>query len=87
MRSKRIALQEGLHDLAQQLREAGYEIVSLDEGGEPLDVMIYSGENKKYLAHNLSGELKVPANNQFVNLLNADEFDHEELIRQIEMLE
>ncbi|GAB6084905.1 YkuS family protein [Alkaliphilus crotonatoxidans] len=86
MKQKRIALQEGLHQLAAQLKEEGYQIVSVDDGGEPLDVIIYSNKNKKYLAHNLTGAITSSANNQFVTMINADEYSYEELLRQIESI-
>lgn len=39
----KVAVQNGLGDIATQLSEQGYEIVSMEENTAPVDVIVYSG--------------------------------------------
>lgn len=86
MAKKVIAVQEGLHRVADYLKEAGYQITSIDDGSVPIDVIVYSSENKEYLAHNTTGKIGIAANNKFVKMINVDEIDRENIIPTIEEL-
>lgn len=41
--SLKVAVQNGLGDIAARLGEQGYEVVSMEENAEPVDVIVYSG--------------------------------------------
>ncbi|SNS24834.1 Uncharacterised protein family (UPF0180) [Anaerovirgula multivorans] len=87
MKSKLIAVQEGLHEAAKILREKGYRVTTIDKAKEPIDVIIYSNRNNDYLAHNTTGEIRVPSYNQFVKMINVEEVDINNLVSTIEELE
>ncbi len=84
---KRVAVQEGLHEAAELLKEKGYSVTNIDESKVPIDVIIYSNGNKEYLSHNIKGEMEMPSNNQFVKMINIDEVGIEELINKIEEID
>ncbi|KAB3538609.1 hypothetical protein F8154_01570 [Alkaliphilus pronyensis] len=84
---KVIAIQEGLHDAAKLLREAGYSITSVDNSEKPIDAIVYSFNNKDYLAHNMTGELKITDNNKYVKMINLDEIGVDYLINAIEEMD
>lgn len=39
----KVAVQNGLSEIRQKLQESGYEVVSMEENTEPVDVIVYSG--------------------------------------------
>lgn len=87
MKGKRVAVQEGLHEAAKLLKEKGYQVTTIDNADEAIDVIVYSGKNQKYLAHNMTGNIGVKANNNFVKMINLDEISMQNLISNIEELE
>lgn len=87
VKSKVVAVQEGLHDVAKLLREKGYNITTIDIANEPIDVIIYSNENNDYLAHNTTGVIDLVSYNQFTNMINLDEVGLDNIITTIEQLE
>ncbi len=84
---KLVAVQEGLHEAAELLKEKGYRVTNIDESTLPIDVIIYSSHNKEYLSHNKVGELPIPSNNQFVKMINIDEVGIKDIINKIEELD
>lgn len=84
MNKRIIAVQEGLHQVAALLKKEGYPVTTIDDSSLPIDVIIYSSQNNDYIAHNMSGRLEVPANNEFVKMINIDEIGIDNLISTIE---
>lgn len=41
----KVAIQNGLQEIADKLMAKGIEVVSLEESQEPVDAMVYSGVN------------------------------------------
>ncbi len=87
MKNKIIAVQEGLHEVAEMLKTSGYHVTTVDESNLPIDIIIYSSQNTDYLAHNTSGQIAIPANNEYVKMINYDEVGKDRLISSIEELE
>ncbi|SES64324.1 Uncharacterised protein family (UPF0180) [Natronincola peptidivorans] len=87
MKSKLIAVQEGLHETAELLKKQGYRVTTIDQANEPIDVIIYSSKNKEYLAHNMRGNISIPSYNQFVKMINVDEVGINNIINNVEELE
>jgi len=84
---KLIAVQEGLHEVADYLQANGYRVTNIDNSRNPIDVIVYSSSNDEYLAHNMTGVIQLPANNKFVKMLNIDEVGMEDIINRIEEIE
>ncbi|ABR49051.1 hypothetical protein Amet_2901 [Alkaliphilus metalliredigens QYMF] len=87
MGTKRIAVQEGLHEEAKLLRVNGYEVTTVDNATEPIDVIVYSNKNTNYLAHNTTGKLGIESYNKFVKMINVEEVGREGLISVIEEIQ
>ena len=87
VKSKVVAVQEGLHDVARLLREKGYNVTTIDMANEAIDVIIYSNENNDYLAHNTTGIIDLVSYNQFTSMINLDEVGLDNIITTIEQLE
>ncbi|KAB3533211.1 YkuS family protein [Alkaliphilus serpentinus] len=86
MAKKTIAVQEGLHNVASHLKEAGYKITTIDDGSAPIDLIVYSTKNMDYIAHNTSGTLRIGGNNKYVKMINVDEVGLKNIISTIEEL-
>lgn len=84
MKGKLIAVQEGLHEATETLRQKGYRITMIDEANEPIDVIVYSNRNVNYLAHNTTGKIHIPSYNKFVKMINIEEVGINNLISTIE---
>ena len=84
---KLIAVQEGLHEVADYLKANGFRVTNIDNSKNPIDVIIYSSSNDEYLAHNMTGEIQVPANNKFVKMINIDEVGIQDIIDRIEEIQ
>lgn len=41
--SLKVAVQNGLEEIASSLRTQGYEVVGMEENTDPVDVIVYSG--------------------------------------------
>jgi hypothetical protein len=80
---KVIAVQYGLTNITDKLKYKGYHVTSLNGTERAIDVMVYSG-----ILENVSAKetpnLTLPSNNRFVMMLNADEYDEDELIHRID---
>ncbi|SCX89470.1 YkuS family protein [Alkaliphilus peptidifermentans] len=87
MRSKRIAVQEGLHDAAKLLEDYGYAVTSVDDASDTIDAIVYSFKNTEYLAHNMTGRLGFSDNNKFVKMINLDEIGLDQLINALDELD
>ena len=87
MAKKIVAVQDGLHDTAQKLRKAGYQVISTSKTNQSLDAIVYSTElsGEASFPHPIQMEDEVSAvdSDGMVMMLNADEFSIEELIDKI----
>lgn len=86
MKNKLVAVQEGLHEAADLLKEKGYRITTIDEANEPIDVIVYSNKNDDYLAHNTTGKINIPSYNKFVKMINLEEVGMDNLVTTVEEL-
>ncbi|AOY77444.1 YkuS family protein [Clostridium formicaceticum] len=87
MQNKLVAVQEGLHEVAEVLRRKGYKVTTIDEAEEPIDAIIYSNHSRHYLAHNMTGKINIPSYNQFVKMVNIDEIGIENIATFLKELE
>ncbi|MFA5881985.1 MAG: YkuS family protein [Eubacteriales bacterium] len=39
----KVAVQNGLEDIANSLKDQGYDVVAMEDNTEPVDVIVYSG--------------------------------------------
>ncbi|NLW24690.1 MAG: hypothetical protein GXY91_05550 [Clostridia bacterium] len=86
MLTKTIAVQEGLHEIAEKLRELGYNVVGVDELNYPVDAIVYSSSLSDAPNKIHSMEMGAANNDGFVLMLNKDEFTFDELINQLKEL-
>lgn len=86
--SLKVAVQIGLGDIAAQLGAQGYEVVSMEENTEPVDVIIYSGvsndltgfDTVDYYGDGLSMGVQSPSG---VMLVNAHSQSPEQVVSLI----
>lgn len=88
MTNKVIAVQEGLHDIAEKLKDLGYQVVGVDETNRPLDAIVYStelsGSPTKVRQEEEPGFTNSAVDNDgMVFMINADEHSMDELIARI----
>lgn len=88
MANKVIAVQEGLHDIAKELKNLGYEVVGVDETNHALDVIIYSSKlsgsptQVRQKEDDFTNKTSIDSDGM-VFMMNADEYSMKELITRI----
>ncbi|MBM7614607.1 YkuS family protein [Alkaliphilus hydrothermalis] len=87
MGRKIIAVQEGLHEVAELLKSEGFQVTSVDDSSNPIDIIIYSTTDDEYIAHNDTGMINLSSNNKFVRMLNVDEVGINNILSAVEELE
>ncbi|MDK2823846.1 MAG: hypothetical protein PWQ67_2725 [Clostridia bacterium] len=73
-RAKIVAVQNGLHDIANKLRDIGYKVVNIDETQYQLDAIVYSTSLSNTTNQVDTIELNNAYNDGYVLMLNADEY-------------
>jgi hypothetical protein len=85
MHSKVVAVQSGLDNIASRLRNKGYYVTDYNSVDEPIDALVYS-ENVGYAQPPNMTNDKIPSNNQFVVMLNADELSEDEIVNRVDAI-
>jgi len=81
----KVAVQNGLGDIAAKLGEQGYDVVSMEENTAPVDVIVYSGvsndltgfDTVDYYGDGLSMGVESPSG---VMLVNAHSHSPEQVV-------
>jgi len=84
----KVAVQNGLGDIAAKLGEQGYDVVSMEENTAPVDVIVYSGvsndltgfDTVDYYGDGLSMGVESPSG---VMLVNAHSHSPEQVVSLI----
>ncbi len=85
MYGKVVAVQSGLDGIASKLRSKGYFVTDYNCVEEPIDALIYS-ESVGYSQPPSMTSERIPSNNQYVVMLNADEMSEEEIVNRIDAI-
>jgi len=82
MKKLKIAIQDGLQELADKLTNEGHEVIHFGDGGLHADVTIISGVDSAYEEIN-SSQLMKNGPHECMLVINATDMSHDQIIAEI----